>query len=141
MTAKEYLSQAYQIEARIKIKMEHAQYYYDIATKANTIFSDIPFDKTAWDIRQIDGAIAHLLDLKNEMHAEISRLVALKSEIKNTINQVDNTTHQTLLELRYLHYMRWYEIAKIMHYESKYIFRLHNMALKKIDTIRDHQTA
>jgi len=134
MTAKEYLSQAYQIEARIKIKMEQAQYYNNIATKANTIFSDIPLG-----IHRTDGTIIHLVDLKNEINSDISRLVELKSEIKNTINQVENITYRTLLELRYLHYKRWHEIAAILHYESKYIFRLHNMALKKIDTIRDYR--
>jgi len=134
MTTKEFLSQAYQIEARIKVKMEHAQYYYDISTKANTIFSDIPLG-----IHRTDGAIVHLADLKNEINSDISRLVELKSEIKNTINQVENITYRTLLELRYLHYKRWYEIAAILHYESKYIFRLHNMALKKVDTIRDYR--
>ena len=80
MTAKEYLSQAYQIEARIKIKMEHAQYYYDIATKANAIFSDIPLG-----IHRTDGTIAHLADLKKEINSDISRLVELKSEIKTQL--------------------------------------------------------
>jgi len=138
MTAKEYLSQAYHLDNRIKTKVEQAQYYYDIATKVNTAISGMPFGETR-NIHQMDDAIAGWVDTINEIEADLSKLLKLQSDIIKTIDQVDNITYQTLLALRYLHFKPWREIQKIMGYESRYIFKVHNMALKKVDTIRDYK--
>jgi hypothetical protein len=130
MTAKEYLSQAYLLEARINIKMDYIQFHDDFEAKVRTVFST-----------EIHNVVNDIASMKNKTSAEISRLMALKFEIENIINQVDNTMHRTLLELRYLHYKCWREIAEIMHYEGKYIYKLHNIALKKVDTIGHRQKA
>ncbi|MDE6182052.1 MAG: DUF1492 domain-containing protein [Eubacteriales bacterium] len=53
-------------------------------------------------------------------------------EIREVINKLDDEVHRKLLELRYIDCMGWRDIAKIMGYSNKYIFDIHNKALKKI---------
>ena len=135
MTAKEYLSQAYRIDCLIKSKLELAQYYYDTATKVNAALSDMPSSATR-NIHQMDDAIAKLMDLKAEINADICTLVELQIEIKETINRVNDMTYQTLLILRYLCFMPWEKIAERLGYERRYVLKLHNLALKKVDTLK-----
>jgi len=138
MTAKEFLSQAKQLDHLIRFKHDQAQKYYDAATQANTALSDMPSAK-APDIHRMGDAVADMVDVKNEIKADLSRLLEIKADIIRTINKVDNITYQTLLSLRYLNFKRWHEIMNILGYESRYIYKLHNKALEKVDIIRDHQ--
>ena len=48
------------------------------------------------------------------------------------IKGVDNTEYQTLLELRYLCYKTWEQIAVDMGYRVRNVHVLHNEALKKV---------
>ena len=48
------------------------------------------------------------------------------------INAVDSAELQTILELRYLSYMRWEEIAIELGYGIDNVFRLHRNALDEI---------
>ena len=131
MTAKEYLSQVYRIDHLIKAKLEQAQSFYSLATYMSPTISDMPGSGNQ-NIRQMDDAVAGLIDIKNEINTELKRLIELRQEIMKAISQVDDFTCQTLLEFRYLCFKGWDEIAELMGYESKYIFKLHNTALKKL---------
>ena len=138
MTAKEYLSQAYSIDHLIKAKLQQAQSFYSLATYMSPTVSDMP-GSGSQNIHQMGDAVAGLIDIKNEIDAELKRLIELRQEIMKAISQVDDFTCQTLLELRYLCFKGWDEIAEQMGYESKYIFKLHNTALKKVETKRDYR--
>ena len=43
-----------------------------------------------------------------------------------------NPEYQTLLELRYLCFKTWEQIAVLMNYSTKYLFELHARALRSI---------
>ena len=60
------------------------------------------------------------------------KLVELKKDIIRRINAVDSAELQTILELRYLSYMRWEEIAIELGYGIDNVFRLHRNALDEI---------
>jgi DNA-directed RNA polymerase specialized sigma subunit len=56
----------------------------------------------------------------------------LKKDIIRRIKAVESTELQTILELRYLSYMRWEEIAIELGYGIDNVFRLHRNALDEI---------
>ena len=60
------------------------------------------------------------------------RLVELKKDIIRRIKAVESAELQTILELRYLSYMRWEEIAIELGYGIDNVFRLHRNALGEI---------
>ena len=64
--------------------------------------------------------------------APMMRLVELKKDIIRRIKAVESAELQTILELRYLSYMRWEEIAIELGYGIDNVFRLHRNALDEI---------
>lgn len=131
MTAKEYLGQAYRLDQRINSKLEQISMLRDLATKATATISDMPHSDSP-NLQQMESTVLKIIDLEHEINRDIDRLVDLKRELIAAINAVDAPEYQTVLELRYLCFKRWEEIAVQMGYSTKYLFELHGKALKKI---------
>jgi hypothetical protein len=137
MNAQEYLSQAYRIDQRINSKLEQVQSLRELATKATSTISDVPPSGTR-NFHRMEDVICKMLDLESEINADITALLDLKKEIIAVINSVENPTYRTLLELRYLCFKTWEEIAFKMNYDRRYLFKVHGRALNKVDTKRHY---
>ena len=132
MKAKEYLSQAYRLDQRIDAKIEQVMSLRNLAAKATSTLSDAMPSGTR-NIHRMEDIIMRIFDLENEINADIDALVALKREIVSTIKSVPNLEYQILLELRYLCFKPWEQIAVEMGYGIDNIFRLHQKALKDLE--------
>ena len=132
MIVKEYFNQAYQLDARINSKIEQVSRLHELANKATSTLSDMPGSATR-NTHRMEDTIIKIIDLENEINKEIDRLVDLKTEMTRIIGSVQNIEYQRLLELRYLCFRSWKQIADEMGYSKQHIFRLHNDALEKVD--------
>lgn len=128
MTTKECLSQAYRIGQRINSKLEQVQSLRELAVKATSTLSDT-YSSGNSNKQKMEVVIVKIIDLENEIDEEIDRLVDLKQEIVSLIKKVKNPEYQTLLELRYLNFKTWEQIASEMHYSIQHTFRIHDKAL------------
>lgn len=65
------------------------------------------------------------------------RLIAVKQEIEQLIEQVEDNTLQALLRDRYINFLPWEQIAENIHYESSRWVRtaIHNKALNAAEEI------
>ena len=131
MTAKDYLTQAYRIDQRINSKLEQVASLRELTTKATSTFSDVPPSGTR-NVHRMEDVICKIVDLEEEINVEIDQLVDLKREIREVISGVHNLEYQTLLELRYLCFKSWEQIAVLMNYNCNYVFDLHKRALKAV---------
>ena len=131
MTAKEYLSQAYQIDQRINSKLEQITSLRELAKKATSTLTDAPRSPNRSN-QSMENVILKMIDLETEINADIDTLVDLKREIVTVIKGVESPEHQTLLELRYLCFKSWEQIAVDMGFNAKYIFHIHDSALIKV---------
>lgn len=131
MKVKEYLAQAYRLDQRINSKLEQIVSLRELATKATSTLSDMPTSGTR-NLQSMEGAIAKMVDLEAEINNDIDELIDLKRGIVNLIKQVQNTEYQTLLELRYLCFKTWEQIAVDMGYSSRNMFYIHDKALDSI---------
>ncbi|MVX64244.1 DUF1492 domain-containing protein [Clostridium chromiireducens] len=136
MTAKEYLSQAYRIDQRINSKLEQIVSLRALATKATSTLSDTPPSGTR-NINSMEGIIVKMVDLEDEINRDIDILVDLKREIMDIIKKINNPEQQTLLELRYLCFKTWEQIAVDMGYSMQHLFRIHDKILKGIIISKD----
>ncbi|NRY61496.1 DUF1492 domain-containing protein [Clostridium beijerinckii] len=136
MTSKEYLAQAYRIDQRINSKLEQIVSLRDLSTKATSTLSDSPPSGTR-NVHSMEGIIVKMIDLEKEINHDIDTLVDLKREIMSIIKKINNPEQQTLLELRYLCFKTWEQIAVDMGYSSQHIFRLHDKILKGIVIPKD----
>lgn len=129
MTAKEYLGQAYRIDQWINSKLEQVGSLQALAAKATSTISNTP-PSGSRNVHSMEGIIVKIIDLENEINADIDTLVDLKREIMGVIKVIDNPEYQTLLELRYLCFYSWEKVAVEMDYDLRYMHKLHRKALE-----------
>ena len=131
MTAKEYLGQAYRLDQRINSKLEQVMSLRDLTTKATATMSDMPGGGSR-NVYRMQDIIEKIIDLEDEINQDIDALVDLKREMVATIKAVADPECQTLLELRYLCFKTWEQIAVDMQYSTRNIYKLHDRAIKEI---------
>ena len=135
MTAKEYLSQAYRIDRRINSKLEQVQSLRNLAEKASAALCEAPNSGTR-NFHRMEDVICKMIDLEDEINADLNALIDLKHEIVTMIRCVEAPDLQTILELRYLCFNTWAEISVALHLDIRWVHRLHNKALNEVDAIR-----
>lgn len=134
MTAKEFLSQAHRLDQRINSKLEQVASLRDMTTKITSIMSDDPVSHTR-NVHSMQDIIAKIVDTQDEINKDIDALVDLKRDIMHCIKRINNPEYQTLLELRYLSFKSWSEIALLMDFEDRYVYKVHGCALKEVEKI------
>lgn len=131
MTTKEYLAQAYRIDQRINSKLEQIVSLRELATKATSTLSDTTPSGTR-NVHSMEGIIVKMVELENEINADIDILIDLKKEIMTIIKSINNPEQQTLLELRYLCFKTWEQIAVDMGYSIQNAYKVHDRAVENI---------
>lgn len=131
MTVKEYLGQAYRLDQRINSKLEQVLSLRDLTTKATATMSDMPGGGNR-NVYRMQDIIGKIIDLENEINADIDQLLDLKREMVTAIKSVTDPECQTLLELRFLCFKTWEQIAVEMDYSIQHIYRLRDRALKMV---------
>ena len=131
MTAKEYLGQAYRLDQRINSKLEQVLSLRGLTTKATATMSDMPGGGSR-NVYKMQDIIAKIVDLEDDINRDIDALVDLKREMVSVIKAVENPEYQTLLELRYLCFKTWEQIAVDMQYSTRNIYKLHDSAIAAV---------
>lgn len=134
MTSKEYLNQAHQIEKRIMTKAEQIEVLRAVVTKVTTTLSKAKVQASP-PPSKMEGTIAKMIDLEEELKTDMDELIATKAEVMRTVHMVREPELQLLLEKRYLCHEKWDDIAADMGLSVQHVFRLHGEALKKVEDI------
>lgn len=134
MNAKKYLGQAYRIDQRINSKLNQAKALRDLTTRVTSALGTEPVSGSR-NVHKLSDTIGRIVDLEKEIDSDIDRLVDLKRDIMATIGKVQNPSCLTLLELRYLSFMPWDEIASEMNFSLRWVHILHAKALAIVDRI------
>lgn len=128
MTAKEYLNQAFRIDQRINSKLEQIESLRALLTKTSSTLSDMPKNPNKGKSRTEDIVIKIMM-IEDEIKKDIEKLVALKKDVSDAINAVEPVECRMLLELRYLCFHTWEDIAAEMNYTVRNVHLLHSKAL------------
>ena len=129
MNTKEYLSQAFRLNERINSKLEQIQSLNDLATNCSAVISDMPRNPNRGGAPMAD-AIIKIISLQEEINDDIDKMVDLKRELVSVVKEVKDVECQILLELRYLCFHSWEDIAVEMGYTVRNIHYLHKQALR-----------
>lgn len=131
MTVKEYLGQAYRLDQRINSKLEQLESLNGLATKCTSTLTGMPKNPSR-STSMVADAVAKIVDLQIEINRDIDLLVDLKCDMVRIIKSVDNAEYQTLLELRYLCFKTWEQIAVDMNYCIDNVYRIHRKAIRAV---------
>ena len=137
MNAKAFLSQAIWLDRVIQNKLEQKE---RLETMANKITTDVSQEKVSGGSSSqsvMENATVKMLDLLDEINADIDRSIELKMEILFTISQLEDVSQQLLLEMRYINHKSWEDVASELGFDRSWVLRLHGKALKEIEDIRN----
>ena len=128
MNAKEYLSQAWYLDKRIKTKERQLDWLRSHAVYVSPKLNEI---SKAPSVRRspVEEAVVRITELEDEINTGIARLMRLKTEIADVIRSVNSMECETLLEMRYLAFLGWDQVAAQLNYSQDYIYHLHRKAL------------
>jgi DNA-directed RNA polymerase specialized sigma subunit len=126
-----YLKRYITLDREIDRKLEEVDRWRAKLTRITQVHSTEPrgggtiYGKT-------EGILAKIVDLENEIDADIDRLVTVRDGIKAIIEAVEDDREKLLLQYRYLDGRTFEEIAVQMHYSWRQIHRLHSRALTNL---------
>lgn len=131
MTAKEYLSQAFNLKRSIENKMKRAEILRKLAERARVEISETP--KQPSRVKSpMEEAMMKLLTVEEEIRRETDELTAVMRSIQKSINDIPDSSCRLVLEMRYLTFMKWEDIASELGWSERNVFYVHGKALRLI---------
>ena len=97
------------------------------AEKITTTFSDVPTFGSFADHRQ--AVIAEMVDTQKKYETAVQECKKKLAEIRLLINSLEDYQESLVLEMRYLCFENWQDIALKLNYEERQIYRIHGRAL------------
>ena len=125
MTTKEYLSQIYLLNVKVKTKRQQA------AELRNSIAGISGIKVQTTPTPKMQEAIDRLISLEERIAQEILEMEQKKEKIVSQINRLRSPLHIQILKMRYLDFFGWEEIAERTKYSVRQVYRLHENALRE----------
>ena len=134
INAKAYLRQIEKCDKGINNKLQELARVKELATKVTTTLKpDAAFGGGNQD--KIGNAIAKIIDLQNEINADIDEYVDLKKEASRVIEQVENADQLDVLYKRYILFEGWELIAEETGFTLRNVYYIHGRALQAVAEI------
>ena len=124
---KQYLHRYQDAKRRAALLLEQIEELRSIKTSPVSICDGMPHGNGTSDL---SGYVARLDELLQELEAEREIQMIVFREIKNQIDQVENSNEKEILTRRYILGQNWGKIADEMEYGYRQILRIHGFALK-----------
>ena len=120
MTAKEYMEQARYLDMQINSKIEQIRNLNELANRNTS---------------RMEETVVKIIDLESEIDRDIDTLVNLKREIMRVVNRIEPAEYRTILEMRYLQFKKWEQIALLRSTDLRWVYRMHGRALNEVQKI------
>jgi len=128
LNAKQYLRQLRRLNDIVQSKLDQIETLRSLAQKITHVPKNIKVQESILEDKNSE-LIAKIVDLENDIKADIDYLLDLKLKITHQINSLDNDDYKLLLMLRYLNFKTWEEIAVEMNCSYQWVHVLHGRAL------------
>lgn len=133
MTAKEYFRQISQMEAFINTKKQRVDALKALASSVGSSnLSGMPKNPSK-SLSPMADAVCKALDLEAKIREDEYLLQQKKVFLLELIGTIDSCDCQTVLIKRYFERLSWEDIASLMFYSTRWIYKLHGRALEVMD--------
>lgn len=78
----------------------------------------------------LSGYAARLDELDQKLRTQMYKKIQIRAEITERIDAMENETESLLLRLRYIHGLKWEEVAVKMDYSWRAVHKIHSKALE-----------
>lgn len=131
MTAKQYLSRAYNLRRHIAQQEIHLE---ELRAQAEHITADLNgMPRGSGTSSPVERVAIQIADMSWELEQEWLDLLFYQKEIRETIKLIQDQTIADLLAYRYIDYKPWSKIADLMHYSQRNVYKLHAKGLRMIE--------
>ena len=134
MSSKEFLNKIRYIDMMINCKLEQVA-----ELRSMLLPGAIRYDKdkvqTSRNADSISDTVSKIMELEEKINADIDELVELKSVARDNIERMENDVEKVILYKRYFNNESFENIAVECGYSLRWIYKLHNDALKHFDKI------
>lgn len=124
---KSYLNQVYRLHSRLRREQD----------KLADIRSAVEYRSPAFDgsgghggSDKVGVAVANIMEREQRVDDLSAAYTEKYKEVERVIGGLKDDTLEEVLELRYLRFLKWDEIAQQMNYTERHITRLHGIALQ-----------
>lgn len=129
MTVKEYLSQAWKMDRKLRVllgKVEELRSLLDYRSPS------LEGSGSGESADRVPDTLASIIEYERRAQELQEQLIDKFFELDRAIKSVPEGPLREVLERRYLLYQKWEKIADEMHFTERRVFQLHGEALKKI---------
>lgn len=128
---KEYLSSLRFAEIMIKIKLEKIEETRELALRVNQALNPV---KVQGGQRKniVEEVALKVVGLTQQLEKQVDEYRELQKNVMMLIESVDDPTQREILDLRYVHFKKWEEIAEIVAYTRMNVSRIHIKGLNSI---------
>lgn len=128
----EALEQSRWLETDIRCKTEQLTALKEMAGKITSTFSDVKAgSRIQHDV--MANAVANIVDLEQSLSESVCQLMQAQKDLMGCFDCLKSPESRTILQLRYLNNKPWKEIATIMDYSLKTVYRKHKCALAELE--------
>lgn len=136
--AKDYLLQIRLLDTQIDCMLSNVDGLRESLLRITpTLKQDVVTGGSSHD--RMSTTIAKIVDLEKEINAKVDTYIDKKAQIIRLLDKVHNPDYLKVLQLRYIEYETFEEIASDMHYSHCWICRLHGRALQTFAKILDKE--
>ncbi len=130
MTAKEYLSQAKQLNDAVNKLLNDRDYWRDLSKKVSGSNFEEHFNSNRTSEAPFVRCLERIDEIERDIDRKVSALVDLRTEINKAIDTLADFREQLVLRCRYLDGCSWEKAARVMAVSIRTAHRIHEKALK-----------
>lgn len=132
MTVKDYFSQGYRLENRIRLVQEEIRELRDMAVGISSPGFEEHYNASRNTAAPFEKTLLKISELEERRVAMLERLITFKDELIRAIDTVQNMDERLVLHYRYICNWTWVQIGEELGWDERTIRRLHNKALSHV---------
>jgi DNA-directed RNA polymerase specialized sigma subunit len=105
---------------------------------ATQSLSDMPRSSSP-DIQRMESGVVRLTELQGKVNEKLDKLIDLKKEVFDAIEQLKDRDQRIILRYRYLCFKSWREIESEVYMSLRTVYRMHDLGLIEMSKILNSQ--
>lgn len=136
MRVKEFLKKIVTIDDMIDVKVNQVAQLRSLLEVGSVRYDKDKIQVSTNDDKLAD-TVAKIIDLENEINADIDSLIAHKELARRMIENLNDDREKLILYKRYFERKSFEQISVELNYSWRQVHRLHGKALVALDKIKD----
>ena len=132
---KQYLNRAYRLDRLIQLDADEIRRLETLAGCYGGFSTDERVQTSSSNTAKFTGFIDKAADKSKELEGSMIEKEDLLTEIRNTINKLDDNLEIEILSYRYMQYKSFYDISLMVNYSKSTIYKIHDQAIEKLSKI------